>query len=112
MSGMRMTHFSHQMSKKKKSGLLITAWLVLDLLNPRRCWQQRLAAASFPEGFIGKTESFKLTEYCWWFRDEGFHLLHIGAWDNDFRFRILSICDQIVFDDFLEVLKSWEIGLI
>ena len=44
-------------------------------------------------------------------RDEGFHLLHIGAWDNDFRFCIMSICHKIVFDDFLsgslEILKDW-----
>jgi mannosyl-oligosaccharide glucosidase len=43
-------------------------------------------------------------------RDEGFHLLHIGAWDNDFRCSVPYACNEI-YDDFLplslEILKSW-----
>lgn len=45
-------------------------------------------------------------------RDEGFHLLHIGAWDNDLWYAdLLTFSTSIHSPCSLEILKDW-IGLI
>lgn len=43
-------------------------------------------------------------------RDEGFHLQHIGTWDNDLRYTVLTY-RPLLADQFCAALKSSRAGL-
>ena len=70
------------------------------LTEPRELFTATPSRSFFPRGFYWYARRIDRTLGCSsWHRDEGFHLLHIGAWDNALSLEILKDWVDLVDED-------------